>query len=74
MKTDFEHRLLTYREVEALFGINRSTLASYVFCRRIPFIRLGPRHTRFDRNDLQRWIQSRKVQVVAEPANEQATQ
>lgn len=54
-------KLLTYRELEALYGINRSTAASWVFQKLIPHYRLSKRAPRFLKEDLDAWLDSKRV-------------
>lgn len=54
-------QLLSYKQLEEAFGIHRSTAATYVYLRRIPHIKLGPRNTRFDREEIEAWIDSKRV-------------
>lgn len=56
--------LLTYAELEERYGIKRATAAAYVHRRVIPHIKLGPRHTRFDPIEIEKWIDARRVPVA----------
>lgn len=49
-------RLLTYKQLEQLFGIKVATAAVMVRKGRIPYVRFGPRFVRFDIRDIERWI------------------
>jgi excisionase family DNA binding protein len=47
-------RLLTLRELAAFLNVPKKTLYYWVSRREIPFLRIGPRHLRFDRGDVLR--------------------
>jgi excisionase family DNA binding protein len=55
-----ERRLLDIREVAAYTGLATKTLYTMVSQRRIPFVKLG-RLTKFDREELDRWINLHSV-------------
>jgi excisionase family DNA binding protein len=55
-----ERRLLDIREVSAYTGLATKTLYTMVSQRRIPFVKLG-RLTKFDREELDRWINRHSV-------------
>lgn len=58
-----EQWLLSYADVEALIGINRSTLATWVFAKTIPHYKLSKRSTRFDKHEIEEWLRSHYVPV-----------
>ena len=68
--TSAERRLLSYSEVAERYGLRRGTLASLVHRRQIPHVRLGPRFVRFDPDEIERWIDARRVPAKAEEARE----
>lgn len=55
-------RLLNIKEVADYTGLSPHTLYTMVSQRRIPFVKLG-RLTKFDRHELDRWIDSKSVKV-----------
>jgi excisionase family DNA binding protein len=56
-------RFLDVEEVANEYGLGVSTLYTMVSQRRIPFVKLG-RRTKFDRKELDRWIQSHSFQPL----------
>jgi len=58
-----ERRLLDIREVAAYTGLATKTLYTMVSQRRIPFVKLG-RLTKFDREELDRWITRQSVKPL----------
>lgn len=59
-----DRRLIGYDELEQMYGIKRGTAAAYVHRRLIPHIRLGPRHVKFDVEEIERWLEDRRVPVA----------
>ncbi len=55
--------LLTYGEAARLLRIAEVTLRRWVSLRKIPFIKLGGA-VRFDRDDIDRWLQDSRVDVA----------
>ncbi|WHZ27567.1 MAG: hypothetical protein OJF51_002364 [Nitrospira sp.] len=55
-------RLLNIRQVADYTGLSVHTLYTMVSQRRIPFVKLG-RLTKFDRYELDRWIESHSVKA-----------
>jgi predicted DNA-binding transcriptional regulator AlpA len=60
-KNEQERRLLTYEDLERLYGLKQSTAASYVSRGILPCVKLGPRNTRFDPAEIEQWINERRV-------------
>lgn len=60
-----EERLLTYEQASQLLMVPKGTLYSWVHCRRIPHIRLGPRLVKFRPSDLTQWVEAHRVEVGA---------
>ena len=56
-------RWLTPKKAAAHLGIPTSTLHSYVRAGRVPFVRMSERVIRFDRNELDEWLEARHVRV-----------
>ena len=54
------NKLIGFEEVAELMGIPESTIRKMVTARRIPCVRLG-KHVRFDREDIEAWIERNKV-------------
>lgn len=57
-------KLLSVKEAVPVTGLSRHTLYAWVHQRRIPHVKLGSR-VMFDRVEIDRWIESRKVQEAA---------
>ena len=55
-------RLLDIREVAIYTGLSVHTLYAMVSQRRVPFVKMG-RLTKFDREELDKWIASHAVKV-----------
>ena len=55
-------RLLDIQEVATYTGLSVHTLYTMVSQRRIPFVKMG-RLTKFDREDIDKWIASHAVKV-----------
>jgi excisionase family DNA binding protein len=59
------HReMLTYSEVSELLGVPVATLYSWVYMKRIPFLRLSGRTIRFRRTELNDWLDGCEVGVT----------
>lgn len=56
-------RMLTYREVSALTGIEVATLYTMVSRKRIPHYRLGGRMVRFRESEVRAWMEQGHVNV-----------
>jgi len=56
-----EEELLDYGRAAALLTVQPAALRRWVFQRRIPHLRLGPRTVRFRRNELLRWLAEAEV-------------
>ncbi len=56
-----EKRLLNINEAAEYMGLSKNTLYTWVCQRRIPFVKCGWL-TKFDIRDVDKWIESRKVQ------------
>ena len=56
-------RLLDIQEVATYTGLSTHTLYTMVSQRRIPFVKVG-RLTKFDRFELDRWIQKQSVKPL----------
>lgn len=59
-----ESKLLKYRDVCKIWGIEEATLYSWVRQKRIPHIRLGNRFVRFEKDVIEKWIASNQVEVI----------
>jgi len=55
-----EHELLSIEEAAEYLGVKKSTMYSWVFYRKIPFVKVG-RLVKFERIDLNKWIERRKI-------------
>lgn len=54
-------KLIGYRDAAALLGVEVSTLYNWVSERRIPHRRFTRRTVRFDLEELERWLDERRV-------------
>lgn len=61
-RTSIIPRLLDIRQVAIYTGLSVHTLYTMVSQRRIPFVKLG-RLTKFDREELDKWIAGKSVKV-----------
>lgn len=52
---------LGYAAAAAYLGVTVGTLRSMVHRGTVPHLRYGPRQVRFDRQDLDRWLDDRRV-------------
>lgn len=55
-----EDRLMSIGEAADYLGVKKSTLYSWVFYRKIPFIKVG-RLVKFDLSELQEWIDRKRM-------------
>lgn len=55
--------MLSYADVAAVLGVQKSTLYAWVSCRQIPFVRLGKRLVRFKREAIEQWVSARSTEV-----------
>lgn len=60
-----DNDLVGYEIAERITGVRRTTLASMVHRRQIPYVRLGKRIVRFSPSELRSWVDSRRVAPVA---------
>lgn len=58
-------KLLDYTEASLLLKVKKSTLVWWVYCRKIPYLRLGKRTVRFRRSDLEMWLGQAACSVAA---------
>ncbi len=56
-------RFLTYRELEAEFGIKAATAAGYVCKGLMPCIKVGRRNVLFERAEIEAWFNERRRAV-----------
>ena len=61
MTGDRPGRMLDYAGASEITGLCRGTLASLVHRRAVPHVRIGPRLVRFDRGELEAWLDARRV-------------
>ena len=57
--------LLDYTEAAELLGVQRGTLYAWVSQRRVPHVRFSPRCVRFDKAELQRWVEGQRAKPGA---------
>ncbi len=53
--------LLDYNEAAEFLGVRRGTLYAWVSQRRVPHVRFSARCVRFDKAELQRWVEAQRV-------------
>ncbi len=63
-------RLLSVEEAASYLGVQKSTIYSWAWRRKIPSVKMG-RRLLFDREDLDRIIEERKREVEPSPDQEQ---
>ncbi len=63
-------RLLSVEEAATYLGVQKSTIYSWAWRRKIPSVKMG-RRLLFDREDLDRIIEERKRGVLPPPDQEQ---
>lgn len=68
---DAPQGLLDYRGVAQRLGIPVGTVYGLVCQRRIPHVRLGPRFVRFDPDEVDRWVDARRVSARDRRTEEQ---
>ncbi len=67
---NMETRLLSVEEAATYLGVQKSTIYSWAWRRKIPSVKMG-RRLLFDREDLDRIIEERKREVEPSPDQEQ---
>ena len=67
MPREPRRRLLTYDDLETEYSIRRNTAARYVKLGVLPHVRLGERGTRFDRAEIEAWIDARRRPSKSRP-------
>ena len=68
--TNMKPRLLSVQEAATYLGVQKSTIYSWAWRRKIPSVKMG-RRLLFDREDLDRLIEERKRGVEPSPDQEQ---
>ena len=58
----YHHHLMDIKETSEYLGCTVNTLYSWTSQKRIPYVKLG-RLVKFDRVDLDKWIEAQKVKV-----------
>ena len=61
--------LMNYQETAEMLSVKLGTLYAWVCERKIPHIRLGTRLIRFDRSEIERWIDNSHVEAQPRNAN-----
>ncbi len=62
-----------YGEAARFLGIATGTLYLWVFQKKIPHLRFGPRLVRFSRTELEAWMRARRVPCNADARNSSAS-
>ena len=60
---DISNKMLKINDVMTKLGVSEPTLRLWIQKKSIPFVRVG-KLIRFESSDLNRWIESRKVNVA----------
>lgn len=58
-----QKRFLSIIELAEFLGIPRLTIYQWIHQRKIPHIKLGHKTVRFDREQIERWLEEKKVGV-----------
>ncbi len=53
--------LLDYEQAAEFLGVRRGTLYAWVSLKRVPHIRFSARCVRFDRGELEAWVERQRV-------------
>jgi excisionase family DNA binding protein len=61
-----DSRMVGYSEAATCLGVPVGTIYAWVARRQIPHHRLGPRLVRFDRDELEAWLERKRVQEQTE--------
>ena len=61
---------LTYRQVSEMLGLSMNTLYSMVHRKLIPFLRISDRIVRFERGEIEAWLESRRELTIDELESE----
>ena len=51
---------MNFEETSRLLGVTPGTMRGWVSQKKVPYVKIG-RLTKFDPNDIEKWIQERKV-------------
>lgn len=60
--------LLDYNQAAEFLGVRRGTLYAWVSLKRVPHIRFSARCVRFDRGELEAWVEGQRVAAQASHA------
>ena len=61
MQTEQENDIMSYAQAAKWLGVPVGTLYCWVYQRKVPHFRLGPRTVRFSRFALTSWLQTNQV-------------
>ena len=61
---------LSYAEVSEMLGLSMNTLYSMVHRKLIPFLRISDRIVRFERGEIEAWLESRRELTADELESE----
>lgn len=53
--------LMNYQDTAAMLGVKLGTLYAWVHEKKIPHVRLGGRLVRFDRGEIEEWLDDRRI-------------
>lgn len=61
---DNEKKVLSYKDVSEMTGLNINTLYSYVRKQMIPHKRFSTRMVRFEKNEIETWWNEKRVPIL----------
>jgi len=67
-------QFLNVNEVCQLTGLSKQTIYTEVYKRSIPFIKFGPRLLRFNREEIEAWIENRTYKPLDQAVRERKEQ
>ena len=62
-KQSTDPRFLTYADLERIYKIPKGTSSCWVFHKKVPHLRFGPRCVRFDKVEFEAWLDSHRIAV-----------
>jgi excisionase family DNA binding protein len=61
---------LTVKEVCEITNLSKQTIYTEVYKRSIPFVKFGPRLLRFDREQIENWMENRVYKPLSQAVQE----
>ena len=56
--------LISVKEASELTKLSIGTVYSYIYNKRIPYVKVGERKVVFDQDELQKWVEARKQKAL----------